>query len=110
MLVRAGPVMTWAPTAAKNEWASLRSRARHGSMPRSHTASSTSGPILAPATSAAPDAYKTLSDKAEAFDQQDESFCIVFETAPPFNTPRRMGAFLDILKHNQIDLVRLFRA
>jgi len=108
--------MTWAPIAAKNEWASLSSRARHGSMPRSETAFSTSGPIPAPSTSAAPStpsvpgAYKTLSDKVEAFDGQGESLGIVFETAPTFDTPRRMGAFLDVLKHNQIDLIRLFPA
>lgn len=35
-------------------------------------------------------AYKTLSNNVEAFDEQGESLGIVFETASPFDTPRRM--------------------
>jgi Fic family protein len=35
-------------------------------------------------------AYKTLSNNVEAFNEQGESLGIVFETASPFNTPRRM--------------------
>jgi Fic family protein len=35
-------------------------------------------------------AYKTLSDNVEAFNEQGESLGIVFETASPFDTPRRM--------------------
>ncbi|KAA3509265.1 Fic family protein (plasmid) [Agrobacterium rosae] len=35
-------------------------------------------------------AYKTLSNNVEAFNEQGESLGIVFETASPFDTPRRM--------------------
>ncbi len=35
-------------------------------------------------------AYKTLSNNVEAFNEHGESLGIVFETAPPFDTPRRM--------------------
>jgi Fic family protein len=35
-------------------------------------------------------AYKTLSNNVEAFNGQGESLGIVFETASPFDTPRRM--------------------
>ncbi|WP_457588485.1 Fic family protein [Ensifer canadensis] len=35
-------------------------------------------------------AYKTLSNNVEAFNEQGESVGIVFETASPFDTPRRM--------------------
>ncbi|MUZ76282.1 Fic family protein [Agrobacterium vitis] len=35
-------------------------------------------------------AYKTLSNNVEAFSEQGESLGIVFETALPFDTPRRM--------------------
>jgi len=35
-------------------------------------------------------AYKTVSNNVEAFDEQGESLGIVFETASPFDTPRRM--------------------
>lgn len=35
-------------------------------------------------------AYKTLSNNVEAFNEQGESLGIVFETASPFHTPRRM--------------------
>jgi Fic family protein len=34
--------------------------------------------------------YKTLSNNVEAFNEQGESLGIVFETASPFDTPRRM--------------------
>ncbi|MBW8365487.1 MAG: Fic family protein [Rhizobium sp.] len=35
-------------------------------------------------------AYKTLSNNVEAFNEQGQSLGIVFETASPFDTPRRM--------------------
>jgi len=35
-------------------------------------------------------AYKTLSNNVEAFNEQGESLGVVFETASPFDTPRRM--------------------
>ncbi|WP_244456126.1 Fic family protein [Agrobacterium pusense] len=35
-------------------------------------------------------AYKALSNNVEAFNEQGESLGIVFETASPFDTPRRM--------------------
>ena len=35
-------------------------------------------------------AYKTLSNNVEAFNEQGKSLGIVFETASPFDTPRRM--------------------
>ncbi|GAA3099123.1 Fic family protein [Rhizobium viscosum] len=35
-------------------------------------------------------AYKTLSNNVEAFNEQGDSLGIVFETASPFDTPRRM--------------------
>ncbi|OOG61732.1 AsnC family transcriptional regulator [Sinorhizobium sp. A49] len=35
-------------------------------------------------------AYKTLSNNVEAFNEQGESVGIVFETASPFDTPRRI--------------------
>lgn len=35
-------------------------------------------------------AYKTLSNNGEAFNEQGESLGIVFQTASPFDTPRRM--------------------
>lgn len=39
-------------------------------------------------------AYKTLSNNVEAFNEQGESLGIVFETASPFDTPRRMEELL----------------
>ncbi|WP_246669752.1 Fic family protein [Agrobacterium sp. B1(2019)] len=39
-------------------------------------------------------AYKTLSNNVEAFNEQGESLGIVFETASPFDTPRRMAELL----------------
>lgn len=39
-------------------------------------------------------AYKTLSNNVEAFNEQGESLGIVFETASPFVTPRRMEALI----------------
>ncbi|MFK3781186.1 Fic family protein [Agrobacterium sp. NPDC089420] len=39
-------------------------------------------------------AYKTLSNNVEAFSEQGESLGIVFETASPFDTPRRMEELL----------------
>lgn len=35
-------------------------------------------------------AYKTISNNVEAFNEQGQSLGIVFETATPFDTPRRM--------------------
>jgi Fic family protein len=39
-------------------------------------------------------AYKTLSNNVEAFNEHGESLGIVFETASPFDTPRRMGELI----------------
>lgn len=39
-------------------------------------------------------AYKTLSNNVEAFNEEGESLGIVFETASPFDTPRRMAELL----------------
>jgi Fic family protein len=39
-------------------------------------------------------AYKNLSNNVEAFNEQGESLGIVFETASPFDTPRRMEELL----------------
>jgi Fic family protein len=39
-------------------------------------------------------AYKTLSNNVEAFDEQCDSLGIVFETASPFDTPRRMDELI----------------
>jgi Fic family protein len=36
-------------------------------------------------------AYKTLPNHIEAFDEEGGSLGVVFETAPPFDTPRRMS-------------------
>jgi Fic family protein len=38
--------------------------------------------------------YKNLSNNVEAFNEQGESLGIVFETASPFDTPRRMNELL----------------
>jgi len=39
-------------------------------------------------------AYKILSNNVEAFNEQGESLGIVFETASPFDTPRRMDELI----------------
>jgi len=40
-------------------------------------------------------AYKTLSNSVEAFGPEGESLGVVFETAPPFDTPRLMRELID---------------
>ena len=42
--------------------------------------------------------YKTLSNNVGAFDENGKMIAIVFETASPFDTPRRMGELLAWLK------------
>ncbi len=41
--------------------------------------------------------YKTLSNNVEAFDENGKSIGVVFETASPFDTPRRMTELVDWL-------------
>ena len=40
-------------------------------------------------------AYKTLSNHVEAFDENGKSLGVVFETATPFDTPRRMAELVE---------------
>lgn len=40
-------------------------------------------------------AYKTLANHVEAFDEDDRSLGVVFETATPFDTPRRMAELVE---------------
>lgn len=42
--------------------------------------------------------YKTLSNNVVAFDEQGQMVGVVFETASPFDTPRRMGELIAWLK------------
>jgi len=46
-------------------------------------------------------AYKTLSNNVEAFNEQGESLGIVFETASPFDTPRRMEELVAWLEEQE---------
>lgn len=46
-------------------------------------------------------AYKTLSNNVEAFNEQGESLGIVFETASPFDTPRRMEELIAWLEEQE---------
>jgi Fic family protein len=46
-------------------------------------------------------AYKTLSNNVEAFNEQGESLGIVFETASPFDTPRRMKELVAWLEEQE---------
>lgn len=39
--------------------------------------------------------YKTLTNHVEAFDEQGKSLGVVFETAPPFDTPQRMAELVE---------------
>jgi Fic family protein len=39
--------------------------------------------------------YKTLPNHVEAFDEQGQSLGVVFETATPFDTPRRMAELVE---------------
>jgi Fic family protein len=43
--------------------------------------------------------YKTLPNNVGAFDKDGQMISIVFETASPFDTPRRMAGLLDWLKN-----------
>jgi hypothetical protein len=43
-------------------------------------------------------AYKTLSNNVEAFKRQDESLGMIFETASPFDTPRRMQELIGLIE------------
>ena len=44
--------------------------------------------------------YKTLDNHVEAFDADGKSLGVIFQTAPPFETPRRMTDLIDWTKSN----------
>jgi len=59
--------------------------------------------------------YKTLPNHVEAFDERGESLGVVFETASPFDTPRRMTALvhwtrraLDDDEHHVLLIIAVF--
>lgn len=47
--------------------------------------------------------YKTLANNVEAFDEEGRSLGVVFETASPFDTPRRMAELVDWLAEQERD-------
>lgn len=47
--------------------------------------------------------YKTLANHVEAFDEEGRSLGVVFETATPFDTPRRMAELTDWLAEQEKD-------
>ncbi len=48
-------------------------------------------------------AYKTLANHVEAFDEEGKSLGVVFATATPFDTPRRMAELTDWLRASEED-------
>ncbi|MBT9446238.1 MAG: Fic family protein [Hyphomonadaceae bacterium] len=48
-------------------------------------------------------AYKTLANHVEAFDEEGKSLGVVFATATPFDTPRRMAELTDWLRAQEED-------
>jgi Fic family protein len=47
--------------------------------------------------------YKTLPNHVEAFDEEGRSLGVVFETATPFDTPRRMAELVEWVAGNDTD-------
>ncbi|MGE0421622.1 MAG: Fic family protein [Reyranellaceae bacterium] len=47
--------------------------------------------------------YKTLPNHVEAFDEQGRSLGVVFETATPFDTPRRMAELVEWMAEQEKD-------